>query len=69
MASAEEKAALAKVLDARTNYVAAQEKFIKFVEDGKQEEGKAYLLDRGDAASGQLYRKIGRARSNFKAVR
>ena len=40
-----DKAALAKVVDARTKHVAVQENFIKLVEEGKQEEAKAYLLE------------------------
>jgi len=45
MTSEWDMAILSKVLDARTRYVGAQEKFIKLVEDGKQEEAKAYMLE------------------------
>ncbi len=44
MTSDADKAALAKVIDVRTKYIASQDKFIKLVEEGKQEEAKAHLM-------------------------
>ncbi len=45
VASESGKAALAKVLDARTKYVTAQEHFIKLQREGKQAEAKSYMMD------------------------
>ncbi|MFA5826644.1 MAG: MCP four helix bundle domain-containing protein, partial [Gallionellaceae bacterium] len=45
VASESGKAALGKVLDTRTKYVAAQDQFIKLQKDGKQAEAKTYLLE------------------------
>jgi len=45
VASESGKATLAKVLDARTKYVAAQEHFIKLQKEGKQAEAKTYMME------------------------
>ena len=42
--TAEGKAALAKVTDARTKYIGAQDTFLKLMQEGKQADAKAFLL-------------------------
>ena len=45
VASESDKAALAKVLDARTKYIGAQDHFIKLQKEGRQTEAKIYLME------------------------
>ncbi len=45
VASESGKASLAKVLDARSKYVGAQDHFIKLQKEGKQAEAKIYMMD------------------------
>jgi len=43
--TAEGKAVLAKVIEARTLYVGHQDEFLKLMKDGKKEEAREYLLE------------------------
>ncbi len=44
ISSVEGKAALSKVMEARTPYIAAQDQFIKLADEGKQQEAAEFLL-------------------------